>query len=493
MTVDIKDFYLNTPMDRYEYMKIPVKDIPRCIMQQYNLAPLVHAGHVLVEIRKGMYGLPHAGILANNRLTKHLATFGYAPTKHTSGLFRHATRPITFSLIVDDFGVKYIGREHAEHLVSALSSLYEITTDWDGTLYCGITFKWDYTARTVDASMPDYIPKALTRFCVNTPTRPQHSPHAWTAPSYGAKVQLTAPPDTTEPLSPAAKTRLQEVIGTLLYYARAIDSTMLVALGTLASAQSQGTKATALAITQLLNYCATHPDATVRYHASDMHLHIHSDASYLSERQARSRAGGLFFLSDKPATYAAALTAPDPNSKPPPLNGAIHVHSSIMDAVLSSATEAETGALFNTAKDAAPLRVTLTEMGHPQPATPIQTDNACAAGIVNDTVKQRRSRAMDMRFYWIKDRVAQGQYIVHWRRGADNLADYFTKHHSPSHHRLMRSRYLLDLHKQVHLQGCVNPKSGFPQSTRVTSGFPQGYVPQTDLSARSPSQIAVAA
>jgi hypothetical protein len=231
---------------------------------------------------------------------------------------------------------------------------------------------------------------------------------------------------------------------------------MLVALGTLASAQAKGTEATAQAVTQLLNYCATHPDAIVRYHASDMQLHVHSDASYLSESQARSRAGGTFFLS---SFSKDPKVAPDPNSTPPPHNGAIHTHCSIMKSVLSSATEAELGALFYNAKDGAMLRTTLESMGHPQQATPIQTDNACASGIANDTVKQRRSKAIDMRFYWIKDRVQQGQFLVHWRRGTDNLADYFTKHHSPTHHRLMRSRYLLELHKPVtqHSQrGCVD-------------------------------------
>jgi hypothetical protein len=101
---------------------------------------------------------------------------------------------------------------------------------------------------------------------------------------------------------------------------------------------------------------------------------------------------------------------------------------------MSSATEAKTGALFYNAKDAAPLWITLTEMGHPQKLTPIQTDNLCATGITNGTVKQRRSKAMDMRVYWIKDRIKQKQYQVHWRKGSDNLADYLTKHHSPAHH-----------------------------------------------------------
>ena len=121
----------------------------------------------------------------------------------------------------------------------------------------------------------------------------------------------------------------QEIIGVLLFYARAVDSTMLVALGTLASAQSKGTEATAQAATQLLNYCATHPDAVVCYHASEMGLHGHSGASYLSESEARSRIGGIFFLSDCHAT----TTPPDPNAPPPPFNGAILVVSTILKAV----------------------------------------------------------------------------------------------------------------------------------------------------------------
>ena len=112
--------------------------------------------------------------------------------------------------------------------------------------------------------MPGYINKALTRFLHPEITRAQHSPHAWTAPQYGVATQLTTPADMSAPLDKAGITRLQEVIGTLLFYARAVDCTMLVALGTLASAQSKGTEATAQAVTQLLNYCATHPEATIR-------------------------------------------------------------------------------------------------------------------------------------------------------------------------------------------------------------------------------------
>jgi len=223
-------------MDCYEYMRIPAKYIPANIMEQYNLAPLVHNGHVPTEIRKGMYGLPQAGILAYNRLVKHLALSDYTPVKHTPGLFRHATRPVAFSLVVDDFAIKYVDRIHTEHHLSTLRSLYNITTDWTASTYCGITLKWDYTARTVDLSMPGYIEKALETCLDERPERPQHAQHAWTAPSYGSKVQLTPPADDSEPLDAGGLTRIQQIIGTLLFYGRAIDNTLLVALGTLLAA-----------------------------------------------------------------------------------------------------------------------------------------------------------------------------------------------------------------------------------------------------------------
>jgi hypothetical protein len=107
-------------MARYEYMWIPTRDIPGTIMTQYNLAALVRHDRVLVEIRKGMYGLPQAGIIANARLQAHLLTHDYHPCPHTSGLFRHATRPVSFCLVVDEFSVKYVGQQHAEHLLTCL-------------------------------------------------------------------------------------------------------------------------------------------------------------------------------------------------------------------------------------------------------------------------------------------------------------------------------------------------------------------------------------
>jgi len=434
MTLDLKDFYLGTPMTRYEYMRIPLSMIPADIIAQYNLETIAHNRHVYVEIRRGMYGLPQAGRIANDQLTKFLAPHGYHPLPLTPGLWKHNTRDITFSLVVDDFGVKYTNKSDADHLILTLEKecKYQISVDWEGTRYCGLTLAWDYVARTCDVSMPGYIERALQRFHHPTPSQPEHAPHPWQRPNYGAKTQYADAPDTAEALNAADTLKIQEVLGTLLFYARAIDSTLLTAIGELATEQAGGTKATMEKLTQLLNYCATHPDAIIRYTASDMILAIESDASYLSVTKARSRAAGFFFLTN-------ALNSPTDSYK---ANGALHVLCHIMREVLSSAAEAELGALFHNGKEACPLRIALHEMGHPQPATPIATDNSTACGIATDTVKQRRSKAIDMRFYWIRDRVRQGHFQVYWSKGKSNKADYYSKHHPASHHTAIRSTYL---------------------------------------------------
>jgi hypothetical protein len=162
---------------------------------------------------------------------------------------------------------------------------------------------------------------------------------------------------------------------------------------------------------KFINYLATHPDATIRYHAADMILHIHSDASYLSVSNARSRLRGLLFLGNKP---------PDQDK----LNGSILNVSVVIKNVVASAAESEVGACFHNAQSGVPLRVTLTETDHTQPPTPLRTDNSNAFGILNETIKQKRSKAIDMRYHWLTDRVRQKQCDIYWRPGRENISDY---------------------------------------------------------------------
>ena len=130
MCVDIKSFYLETPLDRYEYMKMPLHLFPKEFADAYDLHTKAKNGYVYMEIRKGMYGLPQAGILANKLLKERLAKHGYYEVPHTLGLWTHITRPIVFTLVVDDFGIKYCGKQHTQHLPQALhKETYTVETD----------------------------------------------------------------------------------------------------------------------------------------------------------------------------------------------------------------------------------------------------------------------------------------------------------------------------------------------------------------------------
>ena len=129
-----------------------------------------------------------------------------------------------------------------------------------------------------------------------------------------------------------------------------------------------------------LDYMATHPNAKLRYYASDMVLNVHSDASYLSAPNARSRAAGYYFLGSVPK-----------NCQTIKLNGAIHVLCTVLKLVASLAAKAELGALFINAKEAKTLRLTLEELGHNQTPTPIHMDNSTTVGIVNNTIKRQKS------------------------------------------------------------------------------------------------------
>ena len=439
MTLDVKNFYLNTPMVRYEYVRIKIDDIPDEIIVEYKLRDKVTPdGHVYVEIQKGMYGLPQAGILAQQLLEQRLNEHGYSQSRAVPGLWTHKTRPISFTLVVDDFGVKYVGKEHAVHLISILKQFYEISEDWTGSKYIGITFDWDYANRRVHLSMPGYISKALQRFGHERPRRLQNSPHPHIAPTYGAKAQYVEPEVISAPVDKEGQKYIQAVTGTFLYYSRAVDPTMLVALNAIATQQAAPTQKTMERVKQLLDYCASQEEAIITYHASDMILAIHSDAGYLNESKARSRAGGHFFLSS--------------DVQNPPNNGAILTIAQIIDAVMSSAAEAELGALFINAKEAVHMRRILQEMGHPQPPTPIQTDNSTAEGVINSRVRPKRTKSMDMRFEWLLDREQQGQFKIYWRPGKTNLVDYFTKHHPPAHHRNVREIFLTRIAEVLRLR-----------------------------------------
>ena len=176
--------YCGSPMDEYEYMRIRYSEIPPEITKQYGLDKIQHDGCVYIQIQKVMPGLKQAGKIANNYLTKHLKRYGYQPCPVTPSLWKHNERPISFTLVVDDFGVKYVGKEHFQHLANSLCDLYDITMNETGSKYLGLTNEWNYDKQYVDTSMPGHVNKALNRF-QHAPTKIQHAPHPAPKVQYG--------------------------------------------------------------------------------------------------------------------------------------------------------------------------------------------------------------------------------------------------------------------------------------------------------------------
>jgi hypothetical protein len=124
-------------------MVINLSSLPQDIIDEFGLLSLEHDVRVYIEIQKGMYGLPQAGILTNELLQRQLALDGFHPTEHTNGLWKHETRPVWFSLVVDYLGIKYIGRDNAEHLMASIKKNYDISSDWTGSANCSSKLDWD--------------------------------------------------------------------------------------------------------------------------------------------------------------------------------------------------------------------------------------------------------------------------------------------------------------------------------------------------------------
>jgi hypothetical protein len=275
--------------------------------------------------------------------------------------------------------------EHVAHLINVLKKHYKVKEDWKGRWYLGITMDWDHRNLKVHLSMPKYVERALACFGHPLPSKPQHQPHQHAIPMYGATVQYAKPDNTSQQLLPTEKNVIQEVIGVFLYYSCAIYPTMLTAPSAIASTQAEQTDETMARCKQFLNYAATHQDATLIYKRSNMVLTVHSNASYLSKPKARSQAGRHFFLLSDTEDLIN--------------NGAVLNLAQIIKAVMSSAAEAEPGALYINACKAVPQRQTLAEMGHKQPPTPMQTNNGTSLGVANINIQPRRTKAMDMRFH----------------------------------------------------------------------------------------------
>jgi hypothetical protein len=189
MGVDLKDFYLCSNLDEDKYVRNPEHMLPDEIIELYNLKAKIVNGFVYAEVRKGMYGLPQAGRLANLQLQKFLEPHGYVVCPITPGLWKDLHSNLQFTLIVDDFaGVRYTKKSDVDRLLTTLQMEYKCSTDRTRNRYISLSLDWDYITRTATLSMPGYIERALTRFEHPPPSKqPKYSPHAWNAPTYESR------------------------------------------------------------------------------------------------------------------------------------------------------------------------------------------------------------------------------------------------------------------------------------------------------------------
>ena len=167
-------------MKRSEYVRIKFSDIPQEFIKEYDLSKAAQNGWIYFEIPRGFYGLPQSGQLANDLLRTRLEKAVYYEASTTPGLWSHKWRPVQFGLLVENFVIEYVGKDHALHLLETLELNYDITTDWEGTKFAGIDLAWDYNAwhanRTCRISMDGYISKFLLKYGHPSPKKPQLSP-----------------------------------------------------------------------------------------------------------------------------------------------------------------------------------------------------------------------------------------------------------------------------------------------------------------------------
>ena len=291
--------------------------------------PFDKDGWAFREIRKAIYGLKESGKLANIQLNKVFADTDYYPCRFTHGLYHHTHGPIAFSLVVDDFGVEYTHKRDAEHLLSILSAKYPMKSDWTGEHYLGMTLKWTYARthkdRNVQLSMSGYVHDSLILFG-HLLTTPTHSASLYTSPVY-VKHQQMAPITKATTFTEKEVKRLQKTYNRFLYYALAINPTMMHALNNLATQITTG----------------PHPNSSITCHASDVTLTCDISAAYLVAPKARGRADGCMCLGNH-CINAQIIIAP------------IMEIGTVLKMAVGSTAESKITALHHCAQELVPLR-----------------------------------------------------------------------------------------------------------------------------------------
>ena len=219
--------------------------------------------------------------LAFDDLFNLLAPHRYFPVWESTGLWKHQTQPIVFTLCVGFFFIKANSMEDSHHLINAIKTCFKCSIVWEGQNCLGLTQYWNYTKKYVDISMPGYTPTTLQRLQHKPLARPKYAPHSWNKPVYGKHIQLATHKISAPKLNYADTNKVQSINSTFLYYARAVDPTIILVLNKISTWKSAPTQDTMDKCNQVLDYASTHPNATICYHAIYMILMTDIDATSL--------------------------------------------------------------------------------------------------------------------------------------------------------------------------------------------------------------------
>ena len=436
-TLDLVDFYIGTELENHDdpdYFKIKASKVPIAICQKYNISP-DNDDYIYFRLDKCLYGHAVAGRLSNQELVKLLKVAGYYESDLVPCLFKHESRQISFSLIVDDLGVKHTNTEDIQHLIDAISPRWKVKHNPTGDKYIGMNLKWNYDPAnpSLEISNAETAPKSFARFDKDNSIKRRKTPSKYTPPVYGKETTdvetEAAPPEHL----PEMKNFVQSVNGTYLFYGRIIDYSILEQTNTIGQSQGNPTADTVDQVNHLIGYMKEYPDTKLVVKGNDMQFRVMYDASFMTAHARKSKGGAVYYLSN--ITDPKELT-----------ENIFDVDAFVIPNMCASVAEAEYATAFHSGQKAYFYRNVLEFLGYPQAPTPFYGDNKIAIDISNDACKLRKGKAIDKSYHWFRDRCRLKDFESKWICSDDNVADYFTKPLPLSRHKQLVDKIVTRSH-----------------------------------------------
>ena len=459
-TLDIGSFFLHHKnlLPRTAYFQFRAEYLPD--EDKAEFASFVSdKGYILFQTGQTVYGMYDAGSISGNVLNRVFEAADYYQVDEQTCTWR-SSRPdevaVLFSVNVDDMDFQGVpGAGHRERFIKVLEAegyvVSHTSFDEPTQHYCGYQYHHDFETHAVTMSAPGYVDAMLREYGMEN-VRIEKHPYKYVLPVW-TKKQKPLDPDDAAILSPEKINELQKKIGKLMWYTN-VCYEIATKVNKIASEQARPTQRLLDEANHIIAYLAGHKNTALVFRPSNMQLGTESDASFASERESKSRIGGVFLVGgyDKEGL---------------PVNSPISIISKIADCHPDSAAEAEYVAVHDVVKKAVSFRRLLIASGFPQvKATENRSDNECAVKMTNGLVMDRKTKHIDRRYHWVRHKVKEGLFTVKWYKGSSNLADFFTKLLPPADHQKMTDIFTKQFNninrKEGVLVGSYDRKDTYP-------------------------------